>query len=192
MTGLISMFCIPERSMFRHLVLVWMLPVASVLALSGCGGGQEFAELRRQLDEIRERPRGAIQPPPEFEAKPLHSYSSHKLRNPFQVPAGYDLVADTEVKAVAPDLTRPREYLEQFNIEALRMKGTIQKEGESLVALVDDGTGGTHPVRPGNYLGKNFGRVVSVDETKLSVMEIVPDGHDGWVERPRTIRLDGE
>lgn len=162
------------------------------MTLPGCGSSNEFADLRKQLDEIRQRPRGAIQPPPEFEAQPTHTYAGHKLRSPFQPPAGYDDVSTADTKTVAPDLTRPREYLEQFNIEALRMKGTMRREGQALTALIDDGAGGTHPVRKGSYLGKNFGRVVDIEETRVSLMEIVPDGHDGWVERPRTIRLDGE
>lgn len=176
-----------------HRALVGVLLFLGVaLALPGCDGGHEFADLRRQLDDIRKRPRGAIQPPPEFESQPTYTYAAHKLRSPFQMPAGYDVVVDVSARAVAPDSTRPREYLEQFNIEALRMKGTIRREGQPLVALIDDGAGGTHPVRQGNYLGRNYGRVVAVEETRLSVMEIVPDGHDGWVERPRTIRLEGE
>lgn len=191
MTGLSSNYLGGMASALRRLAGV-VLCLGLVLSLPGCGGGKEFSDLRKQLDEIRQRPRGAIQPPPEFKSQPTYTYAGHKLRSPFQPPVSDEVLLDSEVKAVAPDLTRPREYLEQFNIEALRMKGTIQKQGQPLAALVDDGARGTHPVRIGNYLGKNFGRVVAIDEAKITVMEIVPDGHDGWVERPRTIRLDGE
>lgn len=175
-----------------RLALAAIVLAASFTTLSGCGSSQEFADLKRTLDEIRQRPRGAIEPPPEFKSHPTYTYAAHKLRSPFQPPTGDDALPDGETKAVAPDLTRPREYLEQFNMEALRMRGTIQKQGQSLAALVDDGSGGIYPVRVGNYLGKNFGRVISIDDTRISVMEIVPDGHDGWVERPRVIRLEGE
>lgn len=191
MTGIDSGSFIMTNAVSRGLASV-LLCVGLTAALPGCGGGQEFADVRKQLEDIRQRPRGAIQPPPEFESQPTHTYAGHKLRSPFQPQAGYDDVSNADTSAIAPDLTRPREYLEQFNIEALRMKGTMRKEGQSLTALVDDGAGGTHPVRTGNYLGKNFGRVVSVEESRISLLEIVPDGHDGWVERPRTIRLEGE
>lgn len=191
MTGINSGSSTTTSAVLRGLAR--MLVCFGLLAtLPGCGPSSEFADLRKQLDEIRQRPRGSIQPPPEFESQPIHTYAGHKLRSPFQPPAGYDDVSNADTRAVAPDLTRPREYLEQFNIEALRMKGTMRREGQPLTALVDDGAGGTHPVRKGSYLGKNFGRVVDIEETRISLMEIVPDGHDGWVERPRTIRLDGE
>ena len=164
----------------------------AVAALTGCGTGGEFSDLKAQLEEIRQRPRGAIQPPPEFKSQPTFTYAAHKLRSPFLPPVDEAIVPDTEVKAVAPDLTRPKEYLEGYNIEGLKMKGTMQRPGNVLVAIIQDTDGQTHMVRPGNYLGKNFGRVVAVEEGKVSVMEIVPDGHDGWVERPRMIRLEGE
>ncbi|MFZ5757317.1 MAG: pilus assembly protein PilP [Pseudomonadota bacterium] len=170
------------------------VPVALLLAalVSGCSSDGEFSDLRNTLEEIKQRPRGAIQPPPEFKAQPTFTYAAHKLRSPFLPPSDEAMLPETEIKTVAPDLTRPREYLEQFNIEALRMVGTIARANGPLVALIRDGSGSTQQVKVGNYMGKNFGRVISVEETRVSVVEIVPDGHDGWVERPRTIRLEGE
>lgn len=166
--------------------------LAMTFGLSGCSSKQEFSDLKKTLDEIRQRPRGAIQPPPEFKAQPTFTYSAHKLRSPFMPPMDEALLPETESKTVAPDLTRPKEYLEGFNIEGLKMVGTISRPGGPLEALVQDAEGGVHRVRTGNYLGKNFGRVAAVEDTKVAVMEIVPDGHDGWVERPRTIRVEGE
>ena len=52
-----------------------------------------------------------------------------------------------------------------------------------------DGEGGVHRVRVGNYLGKNHGKIVSATETSVEVIEIVPSGVGGWLERPRTIKL---
>ncbi len=163
-----------------------------VTGLPGCSSDNEFSDLKKTLEEIRQRPRGAIQPPPEFKAQPTFTYAAHKLRSPFIPPSEDTQLQTDDVKVVAPDLTRPKEYLEQFNIEALKMKGTMQHPGGPLVALIQDGDGQTTTVKVGAYLGKNFGRVVSIEETKVTVAEIVPDGHDGWVERPRTIRLEGQ
>lgn len=172
--------------------LAAFLVAAAAMCLPGCGSDQEFADLKQKLDEIRQRPRGAIQPPPEFKPPPNFTYAAHKLRSPFQPPMDEALIPESEVKTVAPDLTRPKEYLEQFNIEALKMVGTISRPSGPLEALIADSEGGVHRVRIGNYLGKSFGRVVAVEDLRVAVMEIVPDGHDGWVERPRTIRLEGE
>jgi type IV pilus assembly protein PilP len=44
-------------------------------------------------------------------------------------------------------------------------------------------------VRTGDYLGRNHGKIMTIDESKIDVMEIVPDGEGGWLERPRTLPL---
>ena len=38
-------------------------------------------------------------------------------------------------------------------------------------------------------MGKNFGLVKQVNETKVSLIEIVPDGRDGWVERASNVSI---
>lgn len=174
---------------------VWMgfLACASILAvLPGCAKEGELASLKKELDEIRQRPRGAIQPPPEFTNQPIFTYAVHQMRSPFLPPSDDGQATESETKVLAPDMTRPKEFLEQFNIEGLKLKGSIQRPGGSVAALLEDPDGGVHPIRVGNYVGKNFGRVAAIEDGKVSVYEVVPDGHDGWVERPRTIRLDGE
>jgi type IV pilus assembly protein PilP len=51
------------------------------------------------------------------------------------------------------------------------------------------GAGGVHRVKVGDYLGRNHGRIVGIDEAKVDVVEIVPDGEGGWLERPRSLAL---
>jgi type IV pilus assembly protein PilP len=186
---------IPMAQETRHMIRILMslaLCGAMLVSLPGCSTGQDFADLRKQLESIRQRPKGAIKPPPEFKPQPIFSYSAHKKRSPFLPPTDEMAIDFKETATVAPDLTRPREYLEQYNIEALKMVGTITRPGGPLEALISDSDGGVHRVKVGNYMGKNFGRVSVVEGTRIAVVEIVPDGHEGWVERPRTIRLDGQ
>lgn len=175
-----------------RVVLGGLLLAAGMIGMPGCTTDREFTDLKKVLEDIRQRPRGAIQPPPEFKTPATFTYAAQKLRSPFLPPSEDVMLPSDEVQVVAPDLTRPKEYLEQFNIEALKMVGTMGHPGKGIEALVQDGVGGVQRVRVGNYLGRNFGRVVAIEETRVSIAEIVPDGHDGWVERPRTIRLEGE
>jgi len=47
-------------------------------------------------------------------------------------------------------------------------------------------------VTMGNYLGRHHGKIVEMTDSYIGVVEIVSDGtEDGWVERPRTIKLSG-
>lgn len=148
-----------------------------------------MAQLEARLAEIEARPRGRIEPPPEFKPIASFSYAAHQLRAPFSPPQD---TVDTERpsgRQVEPDFTRPREYLERFSTDALRMVGTISRPGAPLEALILDPTGAVNRVKEGSHMGRNFGRVVSVDEGRVSLVEIVPDGHDGWVERTRAVTL---
>ena len=56
-------------------------------------------------------------------------------------------------------------------------------------ALITESNGSVHRVRVGNYLGQNHGRIVSISDTNVNVVEIVPDGQGGWIERPRSVKV---
>lgn len=154
--------------------------------LGGCGG--DFSDLDAYMAEVRARPVGAIEPIPTFKPYQSYSYSAQSLRAPFDIPLTAKEVALQTGRVVKPDLLRAREFLERFNIEGLAMVGTLAQKG-TLWVLIKDEEGGVHRVRMGNYLGKNHGKIIVATETEISVMEIVPNGVGGWIERPRTIEL---
>lgn len=162
----------------------------TVMGLSGCVGDTQFTDLRAQMEEIKKRPKGNIEPPPEFKAYTSFAYSAAALRSPFSPPMDVELIEATGQKsAVKPDLERPKEALEEFGIDSLSMVGTLNKPGNVLFALVQDTNGGLHRIAVGNYMGRNHGKVFNVTPQKIDVIEIVSDGQDGWIERPRTIAL---
>lgn len=166
------------------------LLIASLVlgGLAGCSA--QFDDVQAQMEAIKKKPRGKVEPPPEFTPMPTFTYAAHQLRSPFAPPLTQEQVDIRNAKKVEPDLTRPQEYLERFNMESLRMRGTIQKPGSALFALIEDGDGGVQRVKVGNYLGKNHGRIVEINASQVSLVEIVPDGRDGWVERPRSLVLN--
>jgi len=172
--------------MMRNYKLMVLIPMLA--ALGGCGGG-DFDDLNAFMAQAKARPKGHIEPIPTFTPYKAFSYSATALRSPFDKPVAVkEITRLGSAAAVKPDLTRPKEFLERFNLESLSMVGTIEQLGQ-LWILVDDGEGGVHRVRKGNYIGRNHGRIVEATETYLSVIEIVSNGGDGWVERPRTLKL---
>ncbi|MCC7490145.1 MAG: pilus assembly protein PilP, partial [Gammaproteobacteria bacterium] len=80
------------------------------------------------------------------------------------------------------------EYLEQFPLDTLKMVGTLQKDHQRY-ALLQAQDGLVHRVVPGNYVGQNDGRVVSVTEGEVKVEELVPDGIGGFYKRSAAIGL---
>lgn len=165
----------------------FVLPLFLV-GLTGCGSGSDFSDLQAYMDEVRSRPKGAIEPLPKFMPYESFTYSAAALRSPFQPPVKIDMVSRQKgSQEIRPDETRVKQFLEGFNIEVFEMVGTLAKQ-EDVYALVS-GAGGVHRVKVGDYLGRNHGRILAIDESKVDVIEIVPDGEGGWLERPRSLSL---
>lgn len=155
----------------------------ALLALGACSNDMD--ELRQQVAEIKNRPGERIEPLPEIKPYEAFAYTASNLRSPFvpSAPARSELAA-----GVRPDVKRPREFLEQFPLDTMRMVGTLQLQGRNY-GLVQGKDGLVHRVLPGNYMGQNDGRIVGITSTKISIVEIVPDGLGGYIERPAALAL---
>ncbi|MBE9537443.1 MAG: pilus assembly protein PilP [Proteobacteria bacterium] len=163
----------------------------SSLLLSGCGSS-DFSDLDSFMAEKKARPGGIIAPIPTFKAYEAFSYSAAVQRSPFNRPIEVRDIAQLQaISAIKPDNNRAKEFLEQYTFDSLGMVGTLEK-GEADWTLIQDPEGGVHRVQLGEYLGRNHGRIVEMTDTYVAVIEIVSDGSaEGWVERPRTIKLNG-
>lgn len=169
---------------FVRFVLLFLLSVT----LLGCGGREDFSDLQGFMAEVKARPKGSIEPLPKFQPYEAFSYSASSLRSPFQPPIKVEAVSRPKgSKEIKPDERRAREFLEGFNIESFEMVGTLSNDTGTF-ALVS-GAGGVHRVKVGDYLGRNHGRIVAVQAAAIEVVEIVPDGDGGWLERPRSLAL---
>src|SRR5690606_22899096 len=173
------------------MIRLLLLPVLA-LTLVGCSSNSDTADLHKFMEDTQNRPRGRIEPIPVFKPYEFFSYSAAGMRSPFELPVLHDveMVVSTG-NNISPDADRPREHLEQFSLGALKMVGTIKGADGVLWVLIKDGDGGVIRVREGNYMGQNHGRIVSVNEQRINLIEIAPDGKGGWLERPFTMALDG-
>jgi type IV pilus assembly protein PilP len=113
------------------------------------------------------------------------------MRSPFEPPVVVKPVDPNKKTAlVKPDPNRVKQFLEQFNIGAMAMVGTLS-QGARLYGLVRDPNGGVHRVQMGDYMGMDNGKILAIDENRIELLEIVSDGTGGWVERERTVNLGG-
>lgn len=168
--------------MKSQLTIVCLAALASLLG--ACSSDMD--ELQRQITEIKSRPGERIEPLPEVKPYEAFAYQASSMRSPF-VPSAP--VRSEVANAVRPDVKRSREFLEQFPLDTLRMVGTLQLNGRNY-GLVQGKDGLVHRVLPGSYLGQNDGHVVGITATKISVIEIVPDGVGGYIERPAGLALN--
>lgn len=165
-----------------------------VLLLLGCVllascSGRDLSDLEAYVAEVKARPKGAIEPMPEIKAVETFAFDPEGLRDPFvpEKPTPPPQVAVTG-NGVRPDPTRPREALEAYALDSLRMVGTIKKD-DVLWGLVQTAEGTIYRVKPGNYLGQNHGRIVQIADDRIELVEIVPDAPGTWRERPASLAL---
>jgi type IV pilus assembly protein PilP len=155
--------------------------LAAVL-LAGCSS--KDAELERFIAKIKKESGGKVEPLPEVKPYEAFTYAARDMRSPF-MPGGSGASSSA---ALRPDSKRNREYLEQFSLDTLRMVGTLRLGGGNF-ALVQTKDGLVQRVLPGNYMGQNDGKVIDVSPTKITLIEIVPDGVGGYMERPASLAL---
>ena len=161
-------------------------------SLGACSAG-DLTHLDRFMEEKRAQPGGIIAPLPTLKAYEAFAYSATNLRSPFDRPI--EVRKTTQLQAIAaikPDESRAKEFLEQFTLDSLLMVGTLSRDKNNWT-LIKDPEGGVHRVNAGNYLGRHHGKIVNMTDTSVAIVEIVSDGTaEGWVERPRTIKLVGQ
>lgn len=164
-------------------IIAAALAVMLLAPLAGCGGGT--SDLKADLEQMKKRPGGRIEPMPDIKPYESFAYDQTGLRSPFQpsVP-----VVAPGAGGVRPDARRNREFLEGFSLDTLKMVGTLHQSGH-VYGLVQTKDGLIHRVALGNYVGQNDGRVSAVTESKIAVVEIVPDGLGGYMERQAAISL---
>lgn len=161
------------------------------LAIAGGCSSSNTQDLQTFVDKTRNKQDSRIEPLPEFKPYETFLYQASNLRNPFAPSVSGEIdrmLAPEDGPGIRPDANRPREALEDYPLDTLRMVGTMEQFGESW-ALVQASDNTIHRVQPGNYLGQNHGKIIHIDEYEIELMEIVPDGLGGWMERPASLAL---
>ncbi|MFN2333110.1 MAG: pilus assembly protein PilP [Wenzhouxiangellaceae bacterium] len=165
-----------------------MLAVVAPVLLVACGSDKQ--NLEQWVAEVRSRPPANIEPIPSINTPEPVIYDAYELRDPFirQQQAEQALASSSASDGPQPDPDRRREFLEQFPLDTLSMVGTITIDQQTF-GLVSDAEDTIHRVQAGNYLGQNHGRILQITPVLIEVMELVPDGTDGWMEREARIAL---
>lgn len=180
--------------MKHHLSTGLRLAVAAtaLLALAACE--RDTRDLERWVATTLQRPGGEIEPIPPMRLPEPAIYDAFDLRDPFQrrVAGVEEEVAaaeeDQQVSGVRPDMDRPRELLESFPLDALRMVGTLELEG-TMFALIRDLENVVHRVAAGDFMGTNHGRVVRVRADRVELVELFQDPRGGWSERRTQVAM---
>ncbi|MEO5574399.1 MAG: pilus assembly protein PilP [Gammaproteobacteria bacterium] len=155
------------------------------LPLAGCGG-DNLDDLRTYTQEVKARPKGVIEPLPQIRTQETYAYSGKDLRDPFSPPP--QEAPPPTVDKLTPDINRQKELLEEYPLDSLKMVGTVKNNNETW-SLVRAPDGIIYRVRPNNYMGKNYGKITSISEESIELVETIEDGQGGWMERPASLVL---
>jgi type IV pilus assembly protein PilP len=167
--------------------------VAVSIILAGCGN-DDFTELQKQIADIQAIPKKPIKDLPAQEVVEPFLFELDGSKDPFELvqkEALTDAAATESANSgVHPDPNRPKEDLELYALDSLKMVGTLKKD-EILWALVQSKDGTVHRVKLGNYVGTSDGKITDVSENEIKLMEIVPDKTPNtWREQPNSLKLN--
>ncbi|MDR7380118.1 type IV pilus assembly protein PilP [Rhodoferax ferrireducens] len=160
--------------------------------LVGCSVSGED-ELRQWMSEQRSQVHPKVMPLVEPKKFLPQAYTQEAAVDPFSLQKltqalkrdSTQSVANTAL--IAPELARRKEALEAYPVDSMAMVGSLRKAGQPVALLRIDNL--LYQVRVGNYLGLNYGRVTKIDESELTLREIVQDSTGDWVERSASLVL---
>jgi len=157
------------------------------LLLAGCGG-EEFQDLRDFVKNAGADMRGMVPPPPDIKPYEPFTYDNDtNLPDPFK-PRKQNARNSSHAGQNQPNFNRPKEELEDYPLESLKMVGYLSQKGVGQ-AIIRSNAGKIYRVKVGNYIGLNFGQVTSVTETEIKIKEMVQDSVGDWSERESSLQL---
>jgi type IV pilus assembly protein PilP len=166
--------------------------VLAALALVGCAGSEQ-EELQAWMTAQRQQTKPKVEPIPEPKRYIPQAYTEQAAIDPFsnqklaQALKRESTQSAASTALIAPELNRRKEPLEGYPLDAMSMVGSLVKQGQPVALLKVDNL--LYQVRPGNYLGQNYGRISKIGETEVVLRELVQDASGEWVERTATLQL---
>lgn len=161
-----------------------------VLALlAGCGDG-DVQEVRDWMKQIERETVPAVKPLPEPKEFVPYAYNPGEAVEPFsdaKLVNEMARVAASSTDPLQPDDSRPREVLENYPLDTMRMVGTLQKGGVSYALVQIDAQ--LYRIKAGQRIGQNHGLVTRISDGAIDIREVMQDATGDWVERKATIEL---
>lgn len=162
--------------------------VVAALALAGCGANTD--ELSDWMEQQKRAAKPSVQPipaPTKFVPQP---YGSIAATDPFssqKLGSGTRLEGGPANPVLAAQMRRRKQPLEAYPIDAMRMVGTVTRQGRPHALIEVDKL--LHHVKVGEYIGQNYGQITRIDETELTLRELVQDAAGEWIERTTSLQL---
>jgi Tfp pilus assembly protein PilO/Tfp pilus assembly protein PilP len=118
---------------------------------------------------------------PEMKIEEVYSYQASKIRSPFEKANLSSLDKPAwEIETLDPNsTTRPKELLELYPLDSLKMVGFIERDNVMFGLLKDSG-GNIHRVKIGDYIGQNEGKIITIQQTGIEVQENLRNNNNNY------------
>lgn len=160
----------------------------AITLLAACSGEQE--ELQQWMEQQRREVKPSVQPlspPRKFNPQPYAANGGVEPFSPQKLTVALKQEARQPNSLLASEFNRRKEPLEAYPLDSMRMVGSVVKNGRNYALLRVDKL--LYQVKLGDYLGQNYGKIVKITETDVSLREIVQDAAGEWIERPGALQL---
>jgi type IV pilus assembly protein PilP len=154
--------------------------------LSACSGGAHD-DLDQFIQDAGQGMHGKVDPIPEVKPYEPFIYEAFNEPEPFK-PRKLKPSSGSGGGLIQPDLNRRKEALEAFELEKLKMVGTLE-QNNVYYALIKAPDNSLHRVKTGNHIGVNYGTIVAISAGDVKVKEIVEDSAGDWSEKENSIAL---
>lgn len=155
--------------------------------LAGCGE-EKFEDLKAWIQHASKDLRGKVDPLPEVKPYEAFAYAAFDIVDPFKS-SKMQVARPKGGGGIAPDRNRPKQPLESYDLDKLKMVGTLQQNNVTY-AIIKAPDKTLYRVKLGSYMGQNFGVITEVTETEVKLKEILEDSSGDWVEKTSSLILE--
>lgn len=169
-----------------------LLSLMGVALTLGACADADREELRRWMVEQRAQVKPTVPPITEPKKFTPQTYTEGAAFEPFNLlkltqALRRESNQPSTSELIAPELARRKEALEAFPLDSMAMVGSMNRNGQPVALIRVDKL--LYKVRVGEYLGLNYGRITRINETEVTLREIVQDAAGEWIERVATLQL---
>ncbi|MES3015910.1 MAG: pilus assembly protein PilP [Pseudomonadota bacterium] len=174
-----------------HSNLKTALVVAVLAALSGCAADQD--ELRAWMDQQKREVRPNVpplSPPKRFDPQPYTEAAAVEPYSVQKLAVALKQEARQPNSLFAGEMNRRKEPLEAYPLDSVSMVGSVARANRPFALLKIDNL--LYQVKVGDYVGQNYGKIVKITETEVTVREVIQDAAGEWIERPTSLQLQDQ
>ena len=166
-----------------------LLLIVSSVSLMACSNNEEV-ELNAWMAQVKKETPVRVQPLAAPKVFVPVAFQGGDLSDPFdpmKLSVVFARLKAQNDNGLKPDFDRPREVLEAFSLEEMKMVGTFDNR-KNLIGLVEVGKL-IYQARVGNFIGQNYGKISSVSQERIDFVEVVQDTNGEWTERKTSLEL---